>query len=551
VTTALTEATYSYDERLNPISVHLINPSDNSFGTAVITPRWLFVLAAATPQATGDPILVDESLEQIQPETIQPGDIVGISVHTGNALRGYEVGRMARSRGAWVIYGGIHATLFPEEAFERGEAHAVVTGDGDVAWGKAVTDCLAGKLKRIYEGGRIGGEEFLAARWDLMNPAKYMWASVQTIRGCPKHCSFCSVWKTDGQKPRQRRFQSVVDEIVALRRLGFRFIALADDNFYPVTFTDLRLAREQGNTAKLEDLEAIRAERFHLMEELAKLPKDMVFFTQMTMEAGEDVVFLNAMKKANIKGALVGIEAVTPEGLKAVYKDWNLSGDALAKQLQTFKEHGVHVLGSFIFGLPTDRPATFDATVAMALKAGITFAQFVMMTPFPGTVDFGRWEKEQAENPTMVGDVPITRYWLIPIEVRPKMFTPHPTMSSDEIRERTQKVWDRFYNWAAIWQRSACTPNLRSRIAFMFLSKLYRQMYAGTGISTDSARRKKSKAWARWTAHQCKKLFQAKPMPELASRAWVPEFVPSVAQAAFNGGDGAEMAGPFSVITKR
>ena len=118
----------------------------------------------------------------------------------------------------------------------------------------------------------------------------------------------------------------------------------------------------------------------------------------------------------------------------------------------------------------------------------------------------------------MVGDVPITRYWLIPTEVRPKMFTPHPTMSSDEIRERTQKVWDRFYNWSAIWQRSACTPESDARrIAFMFLSKLYRQMYAGTGISTDSARRKKSKSWARWTARQCKKLFQAKPMPELQS----------------------------------
>jgi radical SAM superfamily enzyme YgiQ (UPF0313 family) len=124
----------------------------------------------------------------------------------------------------------------------------------------------------------------------------------------------------------------------------------------------------------------------------------MVFYTQMTMEAGEDGEFLDAMKKANIKGALVGVEAVTPEGLKAVYKDWNYSGDALAKQLQTFKKHGVHVLGSFIFGLPTDRPSTFDATVEMALKAGITFAQFVMMTPFPGTVDFGRWEKEQAES---------------------------------------------------------------------------------------------------------------------------------------------------------
>ena len=548
---ALFEATYSYEERSDSLSVHLVNPSDNSFGTAVITPRWLFVLAAATPRLAGDPILVDESLEQIVPETIQAGDIVGISVHTGNALRGYEVGRMARSRGAWVVYGGIHATLFPEEALARGEGHAVVTGDGDVAWGKAVVDCMAGKPEQIYQGGRIEGSEFLAARWDLMNPEKYMWASVQTIRGCPKHCSFCSVWRTDGQKPRQRRFQSVVDEIVTLRRLGFRFIALADDNFYPVTHTDLRQAREQGNTARLEELMAIRADRFHLMEELAKLPKDMVFYTQMTMEAGEDVEFLDAMKKANIKGALVGIEAVTPEGLKAVYKDWNLSGDAMATQLQTFKKHGVHVLGSFIFGLPTDRPSTFDFTVAMAQKAGVTFAQFVMMPPFPGTVDFGRWEKEQAENPTMVGDVPITRYWLIPTAVRPKMFTPHPTMSSDEIRQRTQRVWDTFYRWSAIWKRSACTPNLRSRIAFMFLSKLYRQMYAGTGISTDSARRKKSKAWARWTAHQCKKLFQAKPMPELAARSWAPEPLPSIGQAVFASSNGAKMAGLFIVTSTK
>jgi radical SAM superfamily enzyme YgiQ (UPF0313 family) len=522
------------------LSVHLVNPSDNSFGTAVITPRWLFVLAAATPKVAGDPILVDESLEQIVPETIQPGDIVGISVHTGNALRGYEVGRMARERGAWVVYGGIHATLFPEEALDRGQAHAVVTGDGDVAWGKAVVDCLAGKPEKVYAGGRIGGGEFLAARWDLMDPEKYMWASVQTIRGCPKHCSFCSVWRTDGQKPRQRKFQSVIDEIVTLRRLGFRFIALADDNFYPVTFTDLRLAREQGNTAKLEELKAIRAERFHLMEELAKLPRNMVFYTQMTMEAGEDVEFLDAMKKANIKGALVGIEAVTPEGLKAIYKDWNLAGDAMAMQLQTFKDHGVHVLGSFIFGLPTDRPSTFDATVAMAKQAGITFAQFVMMTPFPGTVDFARWEKEQAANPTMVGDLPITRYWLIPAATRPKMFTPHPTMSSDEIRNRTQEVWDKFYNWGDIWKRSACCPTIYSRVAFMFLSKLYRQMYAGTGISTDSARRKKSKAWAKWTARQCKKLFRAKPMPELPSRTWGAGFVSSTGQATFASTDGAE-----------
>ena len=502
--------------------VHLVNPSDHSFGTAVITPRWLFVLAAATPRSMGDPVLVDESLEQLDSQTIQPGDIVGISVHTGNALRGYEVGRLAHNRGARVVYGGIHATLFPEEPFERGAADAVVKGDGDVAWGQVLRDLEAGCAKRIYDGGKISGEEFLAARWDLMQTDKYMWASVQTIRGCPKHCSFCSVWRTDGQKPRQRPFEKVIDEIIDLRRRGFRFIALADDNFYPVTLTDLLLAREQHNLEKVESLTQIRNERFSLMAELAKLPQDMVFFTQITMESAEDTEYLDAMRRANIKGALVGVEAVTPEGLKAVYKDFNYSGDRLVEQLQTFRKHGVHVLGSFIFGLPTDKPGTFEATVQLALKAGITFAQFVMMTPFPGTVDFGRWEKEQAENPMMVEGTPITRYWLIPAAIRPKMFTPHALMSSDEIRERTQKVWDRFYGFGAIWKRSACTPTLRARLAFVLLSKLYRQMYAGTGISTDSARRKKAKAWARWIARQTRKIFGATPMPELTYPEWAP-----------------------------
>src|SRR6202034_4149549 len=173
------------------LSVHLVHPSDNSFGTAVITPRWLFVLAAATPSSAGDPIRIDESLEQLTPESIHPADIGGIGIHTANALRGYEVGRIARERGAWVIFGGIHATLYPEEAIELGGAHAVVKGDGDVIWTEALNDCVLGRPRKFYEGGRIEPDQFLPARWDLMPPDSYMWASVQTIRGCAKHCSFC------------------------------------------------------------------------------------------------------------------------------------------------------------------------------------------------------------------------------------------------------------------------------------------------------------------------------------------------------------------------
>lgn len=497
------------------MKVYLINPSDISFGTAVITPRWLYVLAAATPRSFGDPNIIDETLERMDPACIQAGDIVGIGIHTGNALRGYEVGRIAREKGAWVIFGGIHATLYPEEALELGAAHSVVKGDGDVAWGEALNDCASNHLQQVYSGGRLEANRFLRARWDLMPDDKYMWASVQTIRGCPKHCSFCSVWRTDGQQPRQRASDVVIEEIVELRRKGFRFIALADDNFYPVTMTDLRLAERQHNDARIAELQAIREERFTLMARLAELPKDMVFFTQITMEAGEDPEFLEAMKKARIKGALVGVEAVTPEGLKAVFKDFNCSGEQLVRQLQTFREHDVHVLGSFIFGLPTDNQATFAATAELAQRAGITFAQFVMLTPFPGTIDFERWEKNLGEEAEKVAGTPVTRYWLIPAQVRPKMFTPHPSMTSDEIRERTQDVWNRFYSLPFIWKRSRCVSSLRSRLAFLFVSKLYRQMYANTGISTDSARRSRSNFFARLLAKPCLRLFRAKPMPDL------------------------------------
>jgi hypothetical protein len=308
----------------------------------------------------------------------------------------------------------------------------------------------------------------------------------------------------------------VLDEIVALRRRGFRFIALADDNFYPVTLEDLRMASRRQDPGQLQRLQATRAERFELMEALAKLPSDTVFFTQITMEAAEDPEFLDAMRRAHIKGALVGVEAVTPEGLKDIYKNFNESGDALVDRLATFRRHGLHVLGSFIFGLPSDRAATFDATLSVAERAGLTFAQFVMLTPFPGTLDFAAWEKSLGQNPPSVGGIPISRHWLIPQAKRPKVYMEHPVMSADEIRQRTQAVWDHFYSFGSIWKRSrGAVTTIKARLAFLLISKIYRQMYANTGIATDSARVNRSAQWARLMAIPCRRLFAGRPMPDL------------------------------------
>jgi hypothetical protein len=122
------------------MTVHLVNPSHLSFGVGVITPRWLFVLAGATPTSYGLPRITDETLERFDISSVQPGDIVGVGIHTGNALRGYEIGTLARQRGATVVFGGIHATLYPDEAHHLGAAPVELRfkGGGSMAIPRAI-----------------------------------------------------------------------------------------------------------------------------------------------------------------------------------------------------------------------------------------------------------------------------------------------------------------------------------------------------------------------------------------------------------------------------
>jgi hypothetical protein len=88
-------------------------------------------------------------------------------------------------------------------------------------------------------------------------------------------------------------------------------------------------------------------------------------------------------------------------------------------------------------------------------------------------------------------------------------------MSLEEIRLGAQRAWDRFYSWRSIWARSNVVRSMKARIAFVLVSKMYRQMYANTGIATDSARVQRSARWARWLGLACRGLFLARPMPEL------------------------------------
>jgi hypothetical protein len=112
------------------------------------------------------------------------------------------------------------------------------------------------------------------------------------------------VWRKDGQEPRQRSSDAVIEEIVELRRMGYRFIALADDNFYPVTLADIALAERQSNTSRVVDLRRLRRERLEFLDRLADLPPDTILFTQVTMEAAEDPAFLEAMRRARMSAVI-------------------------------------------------------------------------------------------------------------------------------------------------------------------------------------------------------------------------------------------------------
>ena len=152
----------------------------------------------------------------------------------------------------------------------------------------------------------------------------------------------------------------------------------------------------------------------------------------------------------------------------------------------------------------------------MADRGGFTFAKFVMLAQFPGTVDFEKWEKGIAADAPKLNGIPMNRYWLLPPGQRPKTAGIwNPVMSEDEIRRRTQGVWDRFYALNSIWRRSRWVKSFRSRVAFVLISKLYRQMYANTGMATDSARVARANRAARFLAKLCRCLFVAKPLPNL------------------------------------
>jgi radical SAM superfamily enzyme YgiQ (UPF0313 family) len=475
--------------------VFLVNPANTTVGYSVITPRWLYVIAGATPtEMVGDPIIIDEPITPFNADEVGPGDIVGVGIHTGNCRPGYRVVREAKRRGATVIAGGVHPTIFPDEPLEMG-ADAVVKGGGDLVWRNVVEDALTGKLKRVYDGGRVPGELMAKARWDLLDPNKYLMASIQTVAGCPENCSFCSVWVTEGRTPRLHLNDQIIEEANELHRMGFRYVFFADDNFTPATIG--RIARENNEgTRKL--LERVREDRLRLFEEYDRaVPSSFYAFTQMTAEVISDDEYLDAMHdKMRLRGALIGVESFTEEGLKTANKTWNPVGQRMVEAIQKIQDHGMIVLASIINGLESDSVATLRTMRDFAIESGTAFAQFPIYSVYPGTKDYHEMLRD-LKNRDRADYVPKhsaqfirDKFWLDFDHTENTV--KHPTLSSEELLSEAQKSWKQFYSYKAIWKRLRSGPlarfSLGGKLFYAIACRGFMSLYP-SGMAADNVRK--------------------------------------------------------------
>jgi radical SAM superfamily enzyme YgiQ (UPF0313 family) len=492
--------------------VFLVNPAPAAerLGWSFITPRALPVLAAVTPDNGSVSSLkaVDQAIDEFPFDEIEPGDLVGVSIHTFNAIHGYALARELRKRNATVVFGGPHASIFPDEALKHGDA--VCTGDGEVAWGALLDDYANGALQRVYKGGRVPGDRFVPARWDVMKLDRYLLASIQTVRGCPKQCSFCSVWVQDGRVPRLRSNDAIVTELLYLYREGFRLVMFADDNFYPYTRADIEQAKTPEARRQLEEG---YEERLDLLKRLAvDVPGDMHFCTQITMEVADDPEYLAAMKRGRIAGALIGIETITEAGLLATKKLFNSSGAQLAPKLETIRRQGFpYILGSFIFGIESDTPESVEETIRFARDCGIALAQFIPMTPLPGTVDFHMLRRGKKVLRLVKEDYD---YWLDP--QHPRILYEHPHLSAAEIESGIERAWRAFYSMSAILKRArhfGLVGQPRKLLAYLVICRGLLTRYKRYGLSADSAARGTNRKLAALLGRLALMLMKRRPAP--------------------------------------
>ncbi len=412
--------------------LYLINPSNPLVSIVhVKESRWnryrvwkplsLMVLAGLTPR-DWDVTIVDENLGAPDYPAMPRPDLVGITAFTSQANRAYEVAAHFRGLGVPVIMGGIHATMCLDEVAER--VDAVVTGEAESVWAQVLDDARQGRLKRRYDGGLADMNAVPLARHDLL-PPRYAFGAVQTTRGCPLNCTFCSVTAFNGAKYRQRPIPDVVREFQAIRE---KHVLVVDDNL---------IGTRPEHIARAKDLFRALAR--------ANLRKEWV--AQATINFADDEELLTLAATAGCRGVFIGFESPTPEGLREIGKKFNLiKGRDFRASVRRIQRHHILVVGSFILGLDVDEPGIGRRIADAATRYGVDNLNTLFLTPLPGT---RLWDQMSADDRLGLGVFPEDwKYYTLTFPV-----AQYKRLSVDAIIEEMMACNRSFYSLPRILRR--------------------------------------------------------------------------------------------------
>ncbi len=312
-------------------------------------------LAAVTPPHW-EVELCDENIERIN--FAADADLVAITAMTPQVPRAYEIAEKFRERKVPTVMGGLHVSNLPEEGVRH--ADAIVVGEGELVWPQLLADFEHGSLQRMYRSsGPVGMQAIPAARREIFDGKRYLLTNtLQTTRGCPHECEFCSVTAFYGKKYRKRPVDSVLAELEILRKNN-SFAFFVDDN----------LVADRGYALAL--FSGMRGMGFKW---LSHAPIDFARDRELIKAAGE----------AGCIGMFVGFESLRPETLAAMGKKTNLELDYM-EGATIFRDNGIGILGSFVLGCDGDTPAVFEEILGFCEKARLEAAIFPILTPYPGT----------------------------------------------------------------------------------------------------------------------------------------------------------------------
>lgn len=362
----------------NP-AVSLVKVKQNPWNKyRVWKPLGLLVLAGQTPPEW-DVKIIDENIVPPDYASMPNPDLVGITAFTSQATRAYEIAAEWRARGVPVVMGGIHATMRLQEALER--VDSVVTGEAEGIWPDVLEDAMRGTLKPHYTGCQVDAASIPIARHDLL-PSGYYFGSIQTARGCPLNCSFCSVTTFSGRALRRRPIDEIVEEFKQIRE---KHVLVVDDNL---------IGTRQDHIANTKEL-------FRAMIR-ADLGKKWI--AQATINMADDEELLQLAAKAGCAGIFVGFEATSAEGLAEIHKKFNMkkSRDFRAS-VRRVQRHGMVVMGSFIIGLDVDKAGIGQRIAETADQYGVDNINVLFLTPLPGTV---LWEQMEADGRIVADNFP-------------------------------------------------------------------------------------------------------------------------------------------------